>query len=94
MNQEEQRLKEAREEKISWKKWGPYLSERQWGTVREDYSENGDAWNFLPMNRPVPGHTAGVRMASPEYPTTSNGSALPSHCGTARTRSSRNASSD
>ena len=47
MNQEEQRLKEAREEKISWKKWGPYLSERQWGTVREDYSENGDAWNFF-----------------------------------------------
>ena len=31
-----------------WKKWGPYLSERQWGTVREDYSNNGDAWNFFP----------------------------------------------
>ena len=47
MNQEEQRLKEAHVEKIPWKKWGPYLSERQWGTVREDYSENGDAWNFF-----------------------------------------------
>ena len=47
MNQEEKRLKEARDEKILWKKWGPYLSERQWGTVREDYSENGDAWNFF-----------------------------------------------
>ena len=47
MNQEEQRLKEARKEEIPWKKWGPYLSERQWGTVREDYSENGDAWNFF-----------------------------------------------
>ncbi|MBI5582267.1 MAG: glucosidase [Deltaproteobacteria bacterium] len=47
MNQEEQRLQEARENKIPWKKWGPYLSERQWGTVREDYSENGDAWNFF-----------------------------------------------
>ena len=47
MNQEEQRLKEARDNKIPWKKWGPYLSERQWGTVREDYSENGDAWNFF-----------------------------------------------
>jgi hypothetical protein len=47
MNREELRLKEAREEKIPWKKWGPYLSERQWGTVREDYSENGDAWNFF-----------------------------------------------
>jgi hypothetical protein len=41
------RLKEAREAGIPWKKWGPYLSERQWGTVREDYSENGDAWNFF-----------------------------------------------
>jgi hypothetical protein len=47
MNHEEQRLKEAYDEKIPWRKWGPYLSERQWGTVREDYSENGDAWNFF-----------------------------------------------
>ncbi len=44
---EQIRLDEAREQKIPWKKWGPYLSERQWGTVREDYSENGDAWNFF-----------------------------------------------
>jgi hypothetical protein len=41
------RLEEARKQKVLWKKWGPYLSERQWGTVREDYSENGDAWNFF-----------------------------------------------
>ena len=41
------RLEEARDQKVPWKKWGPYLSERQWGTVREDYSENGDAWNFF-----------------------------------------------
>jgi mannosylglycerate hydrolase MGH1-like protein len=41
------RLEEARAQKVPWKKWGPYLSERQWGTVREDYSENGDAWNFF-----------------------------------------------
>ena len=41
------RLEEARQMKAPWKKWGPYLSERQWGTVREDYSENGDAWNFF-----------------------------------------------
>jgi len=47
MNQEQLRLKAAREHGIAWKKWGPYLSERQWGTVREDYSENGDAWNFF-----------------------------------------------
>jgi hypothetical protein len=44
---ERKRLEEARERKIAWKKWGPYLSERQWGTVREDYSENGDAWNYF-----------------------------------------------
>jgi hypothetical protein len=44
---EKQRLQEARENKIPWKKWGPYLSERQWGTVREDYSHDGDAWNFF-----------------------------------------------
>ena len=44
---EQKRLNEAREAHIPWKKWGPYLSERQWGTVREDYSENGDAWNYF-----------------------------------------------
>src|SRR3974377_636468 len=38
------RLEEVREQKAAWKKWGPYLSERQWGTVREDYSETGNAW--------------------------------------------------
>jgi hypothetical protein len=42
-----QHLSEARDSQISWRKWGPYLSERQWGTVREDYSESGDAWNYL-----------------------------------------------
>jgi hypothetical protein len=47
MNAERTRLEEARDGKIAWKKWGPYLSERQWGTVREDYSPNGDAWNFF-----------------------------------------------
>ena len=44
---EELRLDEARESGVPWKQWGPYLSERQWGTVREDYSENGDAWNYF-----------------------------------------------
>ncbi len=47
MTAENVRLEEAREGKIPWKKWGPYLSERQWGTVREDYSEGGDAWNYF-----------------------------------------------
>src|SRR6202046_1351067 len=44
---EQKRLNDAREAQIPWKKWGPYLSERQWGTVREDYSEDGDAWNYF-----------------------------------------------
>src|SRR5262245_33621534 len=44
---EQMRLKEDREGTARWKKWGPYLSERQWGTVREDCSENGDAWNYF-----------------------------------------------
>jgi hypothetical protein len=44
---EETRLDETREKGVPWKQWGPYLSERQWGTVREDYSENGDAWNYF-----------------------------------------------
>ena len=44
---EQRRLDDARDNGIKWKLWGPYLSERQWGTVREDYSENGDAWNYF-----------------------------------------------
>ena len=44
---EQKRLNDAREAGIPWKKWGPYLSERQWGTVREDYSEDGNAWNYF-----------------------------------------------
>src|ERR1044071_181527 len=43
MNAEEKRLQEP-----MWKKWGPYLSERQWGTVREDYSADGTAWDYFP----------------------------------------------
>jgi hypothetical protein len=44
---EHTRLEEACRGLAAWKRWGPYLSERQWGTVREDYSENGDAWNYF-----------------------------------------------
>jgi hypothetical protein len=47
MNAEQKRLREACEQGQPWKKWGPYLSERQWGTVREDYSDGGDAWNYF-----------------------------------------------
>ena len=44
---EQKRLNAAREAGVPWKKWGPYLSERQWGTVREDYSQDGNAWNYF-----------------------------------------------
>ena len=44
---EQKRLNEARDAGIPWKKWGPYLSERQWGTVREDYSHDGNAWDYF-----------------------------------------------
>ena len=48
MTPEELRLKEAGERGAHWKRWGPYLSERQWGTVREDYSPHGTAWDSFP----------------------------------------------
>jgi Glycosyl hydrolase family 63 C-terminal domain len=47
MTAEQARLEEAHAQKAPWKKWGPYLSERQWGTVREDYSEGGNAWDYF-----------------------------------------------
>jgi hypothetical protein len=46
-NSETVRLQETRTSKIPWRKWGPYLSERQWGTVREDYSKDGNAWDYF-----------------------------------------------
>jgi hypothetical protein len=48
MNAEEKRLEESCNRQVHWKRWGPYLSERQWGTVREDYSPGGTAWDFFP----------------------------------------------
>jgi hypothetical protein len=47
MTAEQTRLEEARTQDVPWRKWGPYLSERQWGTVREDYSEGGNAWDYF-----------------------------------------------
>src|SRR6188474_391048 len=47
MTAEELRLKEAHARTAHWKRWGPYLSERQWGTVREDYSQTGNAWDYF-----------------------------------------------
>src|ERR1700749_2501834 len=46
-NAESARLEEAHDGRVAWKKWGPYLSERQWATVREDYSDSGNAWDYF-----------------------------------------------
>ena len=46
-NAEQGRLRDADEQGVAWRRWGPYLSERQWGTVREDYSSSGDAWSYF-----------------------------------------------
>ncbi len=51
MTKEEIRLQQSRERRAHWKRWGPYLSERAWGTVREDYSPSGTAWDFLPHDQ-------------------------------------------
>jgi hypothetical protein len=48
MTAEEQRLEESRTRKAHWKRWGPYVSDRAWGTVREDYSATGEAWDYFP----------------------------------------------
>src|SRR5262249_47074963 len=49
MTPEHRRLQESAEKRAHWKRWGPYVSERAWGTVREDYSADGDAWHYLPF---------------------------------------------
>ncbi|MGF1535640.1 MAG: glucosidase [Elainellaceae cyanobacterium] len=51
MTPEHQRLDESRQRLVHWKHWGPYLSERQWGTVREDYSPHGSAWDYFPHDQ-------------------------------------------
>ena len=88
---EQKRLNDAREMGIPWKKWGPYLSERQWGTVREDYSQDGNAWAYFShdQSRSRAYHwgedgLAGSRMIS-------NACALPSPFGTSVIPSSRSA---
>ena len=93
MTAEHTRLEEAQDQKAPWKKWGPYLSERQWGTVREDYSEGGDAWNYFNHDQArsrayrwgedgLAGISDDQRASVSRWP-----------CGMARIRSSRNACS-
>ena len=61
MTREEQRLEESRQRTAHWKRWGPYLSERQWGTVREDYSPNGKPWIYCPHDQVFRNHSVGSR---------------------------------
>jgi hypothetical protein len=62
---ERDRLMEQATGKANWKRWGPSLSERAWGTVREDYSANGDAWNnFPPRPRPQPRLPTGLNLTA------------------------------
>jgi len=91
---EQTRLQEDREGKAAWKKWGPYLSERQWGTVREDYSADGDAWNYFPHDNAQYRAYRGVRTDSPASRTTASYSASHWPCGTDGIRSSRSGCSD
>jgi hypothetical protein len=91
---EADRLAEAREQKSPWKKWGPYLSERPWGTVREDYSGNAMPGTSSLMIMRALAPIVGGKTDWRGSPTTSHSSVSPSPCGTARTRFSRSVSSD
>ena len=93
MNEERSRLNEARNQTTLWKKWGPYVSERQWGTVREDYSEGGDAWNYFTHDQARSRTYRWERTAWQTFPMTNSNSASRWPFGTARTQSSRNGSS-
>ena len=77
----------------SWRHWGPYLSERQWGTVREDYSPDGTAWDYFPhdhaRSRAYRWGEDGIAGFGDDHLRC----ACRSRCGTAATRSSRNACS-
>jgi len=66
MTKEEIRLAESSTRKKHWKRWGPYLSEHAWGTVREDYSPHGNAWEYLPHTMRVHAPIAGTKTAWPE----------------------------
>jgi hypothetical protein len=66
MTQEQIRLSESSAQKKHWKRWGPYPSERAWGTVREDYSPHGIAWEYFLKITPAHAPIAGTTMANDE----------------------------
>ena len=86
-------MEDGLEQSGAWYQWGPYVSERQWGTVREDYSEDGDAWNYLPHDHARSRAYRWGEDGLAGSATSSSGCAWDCHCGTAATRSSRSGSS-
>ena len=90
MNAEQQRLDEANKSSTPWRRWGPYLSERQWGTVREDYSDDGNAWEYFShdqaRSRAYHWGEDGLAGISDDQQRLC---ASPWRCGTGRIRSSR-----
>ena len=61
MSAEHDRLAEVPRGRAPWRRWGPYLSERAWGTVREDYSATGEAWDYFPHDHVLRYHRVGRR---------------------------------
>jgi hypothetical protein len=90
---EQQRLSDDAARKANWKRWGPYLAERQWGTVREDYSQTAHAGIISRTITPAPAPIAGARMACSASPTANAASASRWRCGMERSQSSKSASS-
>ncbi len=80
------RLEDGLRQAGDWYRWGPYVSERQWGTVREDYSPDGEAWDYLPHDHARSRASGGAKMAWPASATSTNACALDWRCGTAATR--------
>ena len=78
---EDRRLEEDRLRTKYWKRWGSYLSERQWGTVREDYSPGGTAWEYLPHDHARSRTYRWEKTASRESATGTSSSALDWRCG-------------
>ena len=84
---EARRLLEDAKREQNWKRWGPYLAERQWGTVREDYSEYGTCWDYFPHDHARAVSIAGGKMVSWGSPTANAVCALRWRSGMAGIRS-------
>src|SRR3954454_19962779 len=69
---ERARVREMVDDLSGWRRWGPYVSDRSWGTVREDYSHDGDAWGYLTYDKARAKATAGARTASRGFATATN----------------------